>query len=225
MKGERPAARLGRPPKASGERPTRDRIFEAAVDLFSSQGYDRTSMRQLAASVGLTESAVYRHFPSKDAVLAAILAYTEREVFSPLPEPEAGVEPASIFRRLLYAPLDAMLADPLIAKIMRIMYAEMLRDEGLGAYYRAKYVDRANDLLEGIFRDELASGRLRDCDAGALAQVFNAFRSEWAFQTFLLADGPQATVEGLGRGLEAPLRLFESLLVRSGEPSAPASAS
>lgn len=204
------AARLGRPPRVLGEKPTRDRILEAAVDLFSSQGYDRTSMRELAVAVRLTESAVYRHFPSKDAVLAAILAYTEGEVFSPLPEPRP--EHGSIFRQLLLAPIAVMLGDPFLSKVMRIMYAEMLRDESLRAYYKSEFVERANRVLEGIFKKEIEEGRLRDCDVKSLAVVFNSFRSEWAFQNFLLQPDAPMDRAVLERGLEGPLGLFESLL-------------
>ncbi len=168
-------------------------------------------MRELAVAVGLTESAVYRHFPSKDAVLAAILAYTEREVFSPLPElkPEHG----SIFRQLLLAPISVMLGDPFLSRVMRIIYAEMLRDESLRAYYKSEYVERANGILEGIFRTEMNEGRLRDCDAKSLSVVFNSFRSEWAFQNFLLQPDDPIDRAALERGLEGPLRFFESLLI------------
>lgn len=211
MSGERKAARLGRPPKAIGEKPTRDRIFEAAVDLFSRQGYDRTSMRELAVAIGLTESAVYRHFPSKDAVLAAILAYAEGEVFSPLPEPKP--EHGSVFRQLLLAPIAVMLGDPFLSKVMRIMYAEMLRDEPLRGYFRKEYVERATSILEGVFRTEMNEGRMRDCDAKSLAIVFNSYRSEWAFQNFLLKPDDPIDRADLEHGLEGPLRLFESLLI------------
>src|SRR5690606_26087036 len=56
--------RLGRPPKAEG-RDTRRQILEAALDLFSTDGYDGTSIKQIAEQVGLRDSALYGHFGSK----------------------------------------------------------------------------------------------------------------------------------------------------------------
>ena len=56
-------------------RPGHDRaaVLRAAIDLFIAQGYDATSISDLAASLGVTKSAVYHHFPSKESLLAAAL--------------------------------------------------------------------------------------------------------------------------------------------------------
>ncbi|SEG68963.1 DNA-binding transcriptional regulator, AcrR family [Thermomonospora echinospora] len=51
---------------------TRARILETALDLFSGQGYQRTSMREIAERLGLTKAAVFYHFPSKAHLLAAL---------------------------------------------------------------------------------------------------------------------------------------------------------
>lgn len=48
---------------------TRRRIVDAAVDLFTSQGYAGTSMRDITERVGITKAALYYHFPSKDDLL------------------------------------------------------------------------------------------------------------------------------------------------------------
>ena len=50
-----------------------DTVLRRAVDLFNRQGYEATSMGDLAAELGLTKSAIYHHVPSKEALLAAAL--------------------------------------------------------------------------------------------------------------------------------------------------------
>ena len=54
---------------------TRQRIVDAAVELFAGQGYARTTVGQIEAAAGLTPRAggFYKHFPSKDAVLEVAL--------------------------------------------------------------------------------------------------------------------------------------------------------
>src|SRR3954470_563735 len=47
----------------------RDRILDAAVDLFADQGYDGTSVAQVIERAGLTKGGFYHHFASKDALL------------------------------------------------------------------------------------------------------------------------------------------------------------
>ena len=212
MSDERQPLRMGRPLRVSGEKPTRQKIFDAALDLFAEYGYDRTSMRRIAGAVGLTESAVYRHYPGKEAILDAIFSYAESAVFSPLPEPPEDEQTSSIFRSLLSAPVDSISADPRLVKIMRIMYAEMHHNEKIRRYYRKEYVQRADDLLEALFAEEMRNGRMRECSPRALAMVFNALRSEWAFRTFILKHGESDRMDSLEEGMDIPLQFFESLL-------------
>ena len=47
-------------------------IVEKAAHLFGTKGYGRTSMRDIAAAVGILPGSMYYHFPSKEALLAAI---------------------------------------------------------------------------------------------------------------------------------------------------------
>jgi AcrR family transcriptional regulator len=49
----------------------RERLVVAAVDLFTEQGYDATTVAQIAESAGVTRSTFFRHFSDKREVLAA----------------------------------------------------------------------------------------------------------------------------------------------------------
>jgi AcrR family transcriptional regulator len=51
---------------------TRERILDAALDLFVEQGYDGTSLRQIAEQLGVTKAALYYHFESKEDILMAL---------------------------------------------------------------------------------------------------------------------------------------------------------
>ncbi|HEU4806832.1 MAG TPA: TetR/AcrR family transcriptional regulator [Homoserinimonas sp.] len=48
-------------------------LLTSAARLFAERGFDRVSMEDLGAAAGVSGPAVYRHFPSKQAVLAALL--------------------------------------------------------------------------------------------------------------------------------------------------------
>jgi AcrR family transcriptional regulator len=48
-------------------------VLRRAIDLFNQQGYDGTSMGDLAKELGLTKSAIYHHVPSKEHLLSAAL--------------------------------------------------------------------------------------------------------------------------------------------------------
>jgi AcrR family transcriptional regulator len=51
---------------------TPDRILAAAHAIFDAEGADAVSMRRVAAEVGLSAMAIYRHFPNREALLARL---------------------------------------------------------------------------------------------------------------------------------------------------------
>jgi AcrR family transcriptional regulator len=80
---------------------TRERIIQAAIDLFASQGYGGTSLRHIAEQLGVTKAAVYHHFHTKDDIARVVLgraldvlaAMTDRLIV-------AGTDPAAWQRAL-----------------------------------------------------------------------------------------------------------------------------
>jgi AcrR family transcriptional regulator len=52
---------------------TRQRILDAATELFVDRGYEATSLREIAERVGVTKAALYYHFTSKEELLRALL--------------------------------------------------------------------------------------------------------------------------------------------------------
>lgn len=53
---------------------TRQRILDAALELFCARGFHATGIVPLAEKAGVSSAALYWHFPSKDAILAALLS-------------------------------------------------------------------------------------------------------------------------------------------------------
>lgn len=56
-------------PAVSRTQRTRARLLAAALDLFARQGYEATTVAQIAAAAGVTEMTFYRHFGTKDQLL------------------------------------------------------------------------------------------------------------------------------------------------------------
>ncbi|NOT42690.1 MAG: TetR/AcrR family transcriptional regulator [Alphaproteobacteria bacterium] len=84
---------------AARSQPPRTRILAQAVDLFAIHGFDAVTMRQLGDAVGLDNSSLYRHFPSKAALVDAVLDHVAAEVFTtaaPLIDPTAPLTLAAL---------------------------------------------------------------------------------------------------------------------------------
>jgi len=51
---------------------TRGLIFETAIELFSKQGYDDTTIEQIVAKADVAKGTFFNHFPTKDAILSEL---------------------------------------------------------------------------------------------------------------------------------------------------------
>ncbi|EFC83226.1 TetR/AcrR family transcriptional regulator [Parafrankia sp. EUN1f] len=64
---------MPRPPApAAGEKSTRERILDVALELFTHSGYEAVSLREIAQRLNITKAALYYHFASKDDILLAL---------------------------------------------------------------------------------------------------------------------------------------------------------
>jgi AcrR family transcriptional regulator len=93
MSGELPGAATagrrggGRPAHRDGERSTRDEILGAARDCFGERGYDRATIRDIAARASVDPALVLHYFGSKEQLFAAAL--------------EVPLDPSAIIRRVM----------------------------------------------------------------------------------------------------------------------------
>lgn len=78
---------------------TRARIVEAALAEFSAGGYEASSVRTIAATAGLSHPGLLHHFPTKQALLEAVLTAQEdadQEAFADHPAPTTAAELADV---------------------------------------------------------------------------------------------------------------------------------
>jgi len=60
--------------KVAQARPdTRERIQSVALELFAEQGYDKTSLREIAERLDVTKAALYYHFKSKEDIVTSLV--------------------------------------------------------------------------------------------------------------------------------------------------------
>jgi AcrR family transcriptional regulator len=82
---------------------TKAEIREVALDLFTSQGYDATSLREIAERLGITKAALYYHYDSKEAIIRGVfeqrIADFDTLIEWASAQPRTPELPAEIFRR------------------------------------------------------------------------------------------------------------------------------
>ncbi|HEY5662554.1 MAG TPA: TetR/AcrR family transcriptional regulator [Ilumatobacter sp.] len=188
------------------EIPTRQRILDAALDLFGTRGVDAVSLDEIARHVGVRKQTVLYWFPSKDELIDAVLEAVAAEIVvvidaavrsaddDPLERIDAVVR--AVFRPAVRRP--AMLG--LLREINRLPepQADHLRR------HVAPLVERCVDYL----RVEIDRGRLRRADPGLLVGLAYATVTGIATEPEVLrAVGWQQTPVGL-RHLRDELRAF-----------------
>lgn len=52
---------------------TKEKIQDVALELFGEQGYDKTSLREIAERLGVTKAALYYHFKTKEEIITSLL--------------------------------------------------------------------------------------------------------------------------------------------------------
>ncbi|PTL82196.1 TetR/AcrR family transcriptional regulator [Vitiosangium sp. GDMCC 1.1324] len=156
---------MARPTKEEA-RDTRRLILDAALELFSEGGFAGTSMRQIARAVGVRESALYHHFPSKAAIFEALLqdmgpGRSERleslDLDALLRE---GPEP--LLRFIAQRLVDEW-ASPREQKFVRMLLAEGPRLKEAGLIHHSIMAGRAR--LGRLFEELVRRGVIRPGDS------------------------------------------------------------
>ena len=156
---------------------TKERILTAALDLFSQNGYAGTNIRELAGSLGLGKSSLYRHFESKEEIWNTLLDemnayYAERfgsaEQLPPvLDSPEALV---TLTLRLV----DVTVHDEKIVKTRRLLAMEQFRDNRAREQATMHFLTDLEALFAPIFAGMMDRGQLRRDDPAMLAFAYTA---------------------------------------------------
>ena len=163
-------------PKKSEQRDTRREILDAALDQFGEGGFFGTSMRHIAKAVGVRESALYHHFPSKEAILQALLgelgpskAQLLAAVDVPALEKQFGV---AGMLRLLAERMFEEWSNPREQKFFRILLSEGPRLLAAGLFNPRVYIANARAQVTRLFSELVRIKAIRPVDPAAAALAF-----------------------------------------------------
>jgi AcrR family transcriptional regulator len=101
---------MARPPGSDGAQ-TRKRILDVAQELFTRQGYDKTSLRDIAERLQITKAALYYYFQRKEEILIELhlrLHTLGETIISELEAAPDGAARAAIWPRLANEMIDFM---------------------------------------------------------------------------------------------------------------------
>jgi AcrR family transcriptional regulator len=97
---------------------TRQRILDTAQELFTEVGYESASLRAIAEQIGITKAALYYYFPSKEALLDALISPTFEFLRSVMPELAATTD-VDEWTRLIGDVIDFLVANQGLYQLVR----------------------------------------------------------------------------------------------------------
>jgi TetR/AcrR family transcriptional regulator, biofilm operon repressor len=180
---------------------TKERILQAAIDLFAKQGYDAVSMRDLAAAVGIKAASLYKHFASKEELLECIFqAYRDLMQHSNEIDDALLAQPETLspqqFLTASFQSFKDMILSPHLLKITRIITMEQTRNTSVRDFFFSEMIEKPITQLTEMFSYMQQCGRISQHDPAFLAKTYHAYIiSLYYTNTFLMAEVDLEQVE------------------------------
>ena len=169
---------------------TRDEILNVALELFSVNGYEATSISQLADAVGIRKASLYSHFASKQEILDDVVAlvlegYEEHPIFADADwdDPEFTKDKdgmtAEDAAKMIQSQVRYIVHDTAISRGRKMLVLEQFRNQELAVLQtRMNYEDMLK-YFEGMIRFLIRSNTLKDADTEIMAAQLSLPVTVW----------------------------------------------
>ena len=143
---------------------TKERILETALELFAQRGYLGTSMSDIAARLGITKAALYKHYAGKQEILDRIVQrMNELDAARAAAYEIPGAAPEGFAQAYLNTPLDRIRAystaqfdhwtrESFSANFRKMLTLEQYRDARLAQLYQENLASGPVKYMAAIFR-------------------------------------------------------------------------
>lgn len=159
------------------ENTTKEKILDAALISFAENGYKGTNLRDLAAGMGLSKSALYKHYASKEDIWNAVLdrmeSYYSTRFGSPEKLPPAPKSCDELFTMTMRM-LDFTLHDKNVILTRRLLLTEQFHDERARRFATLHFLTSTKDIYKKFFTEMMDNGILKKDDPAMLAFAYTA---------------------------------------------------
>ncbi len=169
---------------------TRDEILEAALELFSVNGYEATSISQLADAVGIRKASLYSHFANKQEILDTVIStvlggYAEHSIFTqadwndPAFTKDKRNMTAEDAAKMVAGQIRYILHDPHIKKGRKMLMIEQFRNQEIASLQTKQNYEGVLNYFTGMMRFLTGEGILRKMDPVIMAAQFSSPITVW----------------------------------------------
>ena len=156
---------------------TKEKILDAALTLFAENGYDGTSVEQIAHIVGIKAPSLYKHYKGKEDILNALIDSAEaryEEMFGS--EKKIGKVPQSQkeFIKVTMERISFTMHDPVIRKTRMLLVQEQFRNERISEVTTRHQLDGVQRMFAKIIKGMMDEGLVKKDDPKLLAVELTA---------------------------------------------------
>ena len=156
---------------------TKEKILDAALALFSENGYNGTSVEQIANIVGIKAPSLYKHYRGKEEILNALIDSAEaryEELFGS--EKQIGKIPENReeFIKVTMERISFTMRDPVIRKTRMLLVQEQFRNERIAEVTTMHQLDGIQGMFAKIIKEMMGKGIVKEDDPALLAAELTA---------------------------------------------------
>ena len=156
---------------------TKDKILDAALTLFAENGYNGTSVEQIAKAVGIKAPSLYKHYKGKEDILNALIDSAEvryEEMFGS--ERNIGKIPESReeFIKVTMGRILFTMRDPVIRKTRMFLVQEQFRNQRTSEVTTRHQLDGIQEMFAKILKGMMDKGLVKEDDPELLSAELTA---------------------------------------------------
>ncbi len=193
---------------------TKQAILDVSLDLFSTNGFEATSIGQIADAVGIRKSSLYSHFESKQEILDTLIAdisvqFEKGATFFRKGE-DLGEDPVKTVVDRVREQIRFVLHDSRISKVRKLMIIEQFRNPQISDL-QTKHV--YSDLLAcnlALVNDLVAKSVLKNEDPEIMAAQFTFPISIWLNLCDREPEREEEVMQLIGRHIRQFFRIYRA---------------
>lgn len=159
---------------------TKQEILKVSLDLFSTQGYEATSVSQIAEAVGIRKASLYSHFACKQEILDSLLQtvlerYEKYSLFAHADwdDPnftgdKENITPGTAVQMIL-GQIRYILHDPQVSRVRKMLTIEQFRNPQMADWQTKRNYDDVMRYFTGFVQFLIRKGKLMDGDSALIA--------------------------------------------------------
>lgn len=196
---------------------TKQEILKEALNLFSVQGFEATSISQIADAVGIRKASLYSHFENKQSILDALIEdvlkrYEMHSIFAKAdwnPQKDGQHITSEDAAKMIQGQIQYILHDPYISKARKMLVIEQYRNVKMAQLQSKQSYNDVMQYFTRMIQNLIRQEVLIDADAEVMAAQFCLPISIWISLCDREPEREEMVMELAERHIRQFFRIYE----------------